>query len=205
MIDQQVAGQGGDPGMEAALGRVEAAQVAVELDEDVLGQVFGVMGGGREAVAEAVYPALLRRHQLRPGRGIPIEAAPHQSGPVQLRRFGPPFDRRLPAHTPFSFWRRVRRGVQRGRSSASRIAPPVISLKALTLRPYSGMVQDERWRPDSWVVIRIGFRFGSIALRAHEQEYGRESRLGANAVRFLSATTPGNSVPATSPSHRAER
>ena len=95
MIDQQVAGQGGDPGVEAALGRVEAAQVGVELDEDVLGQVFGVMGGGGETVAEAVYPALLGHHQLRPGPGIPIEAAPHQSGPVQLWRFGPSFGRRL--------------------------------------------------------------------------------------------------------------
>ena len=37
VIDQQVAGQGGDPGGEAALGGVEAAQVSIELDEDILG------------------------------------------------------------------------------------------------------------------------------------------------------------------------
>ncbi len=44
VIDQQVAGQGGDPGRKAALGGVEAAQVGVELDEDVLSQIFRVMG-----------------------------------------------------------------------------------------------------------------------------------------------------------------
>ena len=207
VIDQQVAGQGGDPGVEAALGRIEAAQVGVELDEDILGQVFGVMGGGGEAVTEGVDPALLGHHQFRPGAGIAIEAATHQCGPIHLRRFGPSFGRRLPARTTFSFRRRVRRGVQRGRSSASRIAPPVIGLKALTCAPRfrrlfkasvaARLMGADTHRSPASVPLALERTCRSIAAKI---VLGRKRRR-----RFFSATTPGNSAPATSPGRRAER
>ena len=66
VVDQQVAGQGRDPGLEAALLGVEAGQVAVELEEDVLGQVFGVGGRAGEAVADGVDAAVLRDDELLP-------------------------------------------------------------------------------------------------------------------------------------------
>ena len=42
MVDQQVAGDGGDPGDERSLGAVVGWERAVNLDEDFLGEVFGV-------------------------------------------------------------------------------------------------------------------------------------------------------------------
>ena len=53
VVHQQVARQRGNPGLEAALLRVEAGQVAIELQEDVLRQVLGVRGRAGEAVADA--------------------------------------------------------------------------------------------------------------------------------------------------------
>src|ERR1700728_218191 len=86
VINQQIARQGRDPGGEAALGRIESAQVGVDLDEDVLGQIFGIVRGSRESVAERVYPALLGGHQLRPRSGIAVEAALDQAGKINFRR-----------------------------------------------------------------------------------------------------------------------
>jgi hypothetical protein len=130
MIDQQVAGQGSDPGLEAALGGVERGQVAVQLDKDILGQIFRVVGRGGEAVTERVDAALLGRHQLRPGGRIAVQAAPDQRRPIDLRRLGPPRSRPLPAR--ITLRRRVRREIQRGGSSACRIGPPGVGLVALT-------------------------------------------------------------------------
>ncbi len=42
VVDEEVAGESGDPGLEAALLGVEAGEVLVELEEDVLSEVFGV-------------------------------------------------------------------------------------------------------------------------------------------------------------------
>ena len=42
VIDEKVASEGGDPGLEAALLEVEAGEILVELEEDVLREVFGV-------------------------------------------------------------------------------------------------------------------------------------------------------------------
>src|SRR6185437_1870269 len=54
VIDQQVARQGGNPGLEAALVRVEAGKVAVELEEDLLRQVLGVCRRSRKPVADGI-------------------------------------------------------------------------------------------------------------------------------------------------------
>ena len=144
VIDQQVAGQGGDPGMEAALGGVEAAQVGVELDEDVLGQIFRVMGGSGEAVAQRVDPALLATTNSVQAPASPSRQRLTSAGQSVSAAFGPPFRRPLPARAPRAFRRRVRRGSQRGRSSASRISPPGIGLKALTSCSHYPVIQRER-------------------------------------------------------------
>ena len=66
MVHQQVARQRRQPGLEVALLRVEAGQVAVKLQEDVLGQVLGVRGRSGKPVADAVDAPVLRGHQLLP-------------------------------------------------------------------------------------------------------------------------------------------
>ena len=61
VVYEEVAGEGGDPGLEAAFLGVEAGEVLVELEEDVLGEVFGVGAGAGEAVADGVDAAVLGR------------------------------------------------------------------------------------------------------------------------------------------------
>ncbi len=80
MIDEQVAGEGRDPGLEAAFLEVEAGKVLVELEEDVLGEVFGVAAGAGEAVADGVDAAVLGDDQLLPGLGVTGDALANQLG-----------------------------------------------------------------------------------------------------------------------------
>ena len=87
MVDEEVARQGGDPGLEAALLGVEAGQIAVELEEDVLGQVLGVGGGAGEAVADGVDAAVLRDDELLPGLLIARHALADQLAESLLRGF----------------------------------------------------------------------------------------------------------------------
>jgi hypothetical protein len=42
VVHEQIARQRGEPGLKAALGSVKAGEVAMDLEEDVLRQVFGV-------------------------------------------------------------------------------------------------------------------------------------------------------------------
>jgi hypothetical protein len=80
VIDQEVAGEGRDPGLEAALLGVEAGEVPVELEEDVLGEVFGVGAGACEAIADGVDASVLGRDKLLPGLRIAGHALAYQFG-----------------------------------------------------------------------------------------------------------------------------
>jgi hypothetical protein len=66
VVDEEVAGEGGDPGLEAALLGVEAGEVLIELEEDVLGEVFGVGSGAGETVADGVDTPVLGQNELLP-------------------------------------------------------------------------------------------------------------------------------------------
>jgi hypothetical protein len=70
VVHQEIAGEGGDPGLEAALLRVEAAEVLVELEEDFLCKVFCIIAGASEAVADGVNAAVLGDDELLPGLRI---------------------------------------------------------------------------------------------------------------------------------------
>ena len=65
---------------------IEAGQVRVDLEEDVLGQVFGVGRVAGKAVAEPVDAAMVGADQLGPCAGIPVHAAADDLGPVDLQR-----------------------------------------------------------------------------------------------------------------------
>ncbi len=80
VVDEEVAGQGGDPGLEAALLGVEAGEVFVELEEDVLGEVFGVGAGAGEAVADGVDAPVLGDDKLLPGLRVSCHALAYQLG-----------------------------------------------------------------------------------------------------------------------------
>jgi hypothetical protein len=87
VVDQEVAGECGDPGLEAALLGVEAAEVLVELEEDFLGEVFGVVAGAGETIADGVDAAMLRDDQLLPGLRIPRHALADQLDECFVRSF----------------------------------------------------------------------------------------------------------------------
>src|SRR5580698_3511705 len=82
MIDQKIPGECRDPRLKAALGEVEGRQVAVNFQEYILSQVFGIMRRAGKAIAEAVDTAMVRLHQLRPCERIAIQAPPHHHLPV---------------------------------------------------------------------------------------------------------------------------
>ena len=68
VIDQQITGEGCQPGRETSPRKVETCQISVDLEKDFLGEVFGIMGRTSKAVAEAVDAPVLRPDQFRPGR-----------------------------------------------------------------------------------------------------------------------------------------
>ena len=87
VVHEEVAGQGGDPGLEAAFLGVEAGEILVELEEDVLGEVFGVGGGAGETVADGVDAAVLGDDKLLPGLRIARHALAYQLGECFLCGF----------------------------------------------------------------------------------------------------------------------
>ena len=87
VIDEKIAGEGGDPGLEAALLGVETGEIFVELEEDVLGEVFGVGAGAGEAVADGVDAPMLGDDKLLPGLRVPGHALANQLGDGFLRGF----------------------------------------------------------------------------------------------------------------------
>ncbi len=93
VIDQKVAREGRDPGIEAAALEVEAGEVAIKLEKDLLGEIFGVRGAAGEAIADAVDAVMLGKHELAPGFAIPAKAAGHLAG--ERQSFGYLFGRLL--------------------------------------------------------------------------------------------------------------
>ena len=80
VIHQEITGEGRDPCLEAALLGVEAGQILVELEEDLLGEVLGIGAGSGETVADGVDAAMLGDDQLLPGLGVACHALAYQSG-----------------------------------------------------------------------------------------------------------------------------
>src|ERR1700722_5586234 len=80
VVDEEVSGQGGDPGLEAALLGVEAGEIFVELEEDVLGEVFCVGGGAGKTVADSVNTPVLGDDELLPGLRVTSHALAYQLG-----------------------------------------------------------------------------------------------------------------------------
>jgi hypothetical protein len=78
VVHQEVTGEGGDPGLEAALLGVEAAEVLIELEEDFLSEVLGIVAGTGEPVADGVDAAVLRDNELLPGLRIPRHTLANQ-------------------------------------------------------------------------------------------------------------------------------
>src|ERR1019366_2394416 len=75
MIDQQVAGNGRDPGHERALARIVGIQGAVHLDKDLLSEILRVAGIAGKAVADVVNPPVIALNDFFPSRGIAPNAA----------------------------------------------------------------------------------------------------------------------------------
>src|SRR3984885_2972517 len=80
VIHQEITGKGRDPCLEAPLLGVEAGQILVELEEDLLGEVLGIGAGSGETVADGVDAAMLGDDQLLPGRGAACHPLAYQSG-----------------------------------------------------------------------------------------------------------------------------
>ena len=70
MIDQQVPGDGRDPGHERALGRIVGTEGAIHLDKDLLGEVLRVFRIAGKAVADVVDSPVIALHNFFPSRGI---------------------------------------------------------------------------------------------------------------------------------------
>src|SRR5215470_7721418 len=79
VIDEEVAGHGGDPGHKGAALHVVGAERAVHLDEDFLGKVLGVVGGAGETVADVVDTAMVALDDLFPGDRVTGDAASDKS------------------------------------------------------------------------------------------------------------------------------
>jgi len=80
VVYEQIARERGDPGLEAAPPQVEAGEIVVELEEDLLREVFGVGSRAGEAVADGVDAPVLGADKLTSGRGVSGEALANQSG-----------------------------------------------------------------------------------------------------------------------------
>ncbi len=78
MIDQKIAGNGGDPGHKRTLARVIGIQGAVHLDKDLLGEVLSILGIPGKSVADVINSPMIPLNNLLPGRGIAGNAATDQ-------------------------------------------------------------------------------------------------------------------------------
>ncbi len=78
MVDQQVAGNGGDPGHKRTLARIICIESPVHLDKDLLGEVLRIVGVTSKPVADVVYPPVIALNDLLPSRGIARNTATDQ-------------------------------------------------------------------------------------------------------------------------------
>jgi len=78
VVDQQVASDGSNPGDEGTFGVVVAGKRAVHLDEDLLGEVFGVVGRSGETVADVIDTAVVGLDDFLPGSVVAGTAAADQ-------------------------------------------------------------------------------------------------------------------------------
>src|SRR5207253_3305254 len=81
VVEADVRGQPPEPGFERPR-RVIAAEVAIEMDEDLLGYVLGFAGVANVLVGEAINPALVAADQLFERLAI---AAARQPGELDRR------------------------------------------------------------------------------------------------------------------------
>src|SRR5262249_54663494 len=78
VIYQQVSGNRGYPGHERAFPALVCIQSAVHLDEDLLGEVLGVVSVARKAVADVVNAPVMALDDLFPSRRIAANTAANQ-------------------------------------------------------------------------------------------------------------------------------
>ena len=80
VVDQQVSRDGGYPGHEGPAFDVIGLQGAVHLDEDLLGEVLGVVARARKAIADVVDAPVVALHDLLPGSRVARNTAADQHG-----------------------------------------------------------------------------------------------------------------------------
>ena len=81
MIDEKIAGQRSDPGLEAALLQIEDSERFLKsLRKTSCGEIFGVGAGAGEAVADGVDAAVLGDDKLLPRLGVASDALANQLG-----------------------------------------------------------------------------------------------------------------------------
>src|ERR1700722_10509039 len=78
VIYQQIAGDGGYPGHERALGRIVGIQRSVHLDKDLLGKVLSVLSIPGKPVADVIDPPVIALDDLFPSRSVARNAATDQ-------------------------------------------------------------------------------------------------------------------------------
>src|SRR5208283_4407625 len=78
MIHQQVSSDRGHPGDERSLRAVVAGERAVHLDEDLLGEILGVVGGAGKAVADVIDTPVVSANDFFPGSGVAGNATADQ-------------------------------------------------------------------------------------------------------------------------------
>jgi hypothetical protein len=77
LVDRLIAGHRHEPGRERPVSGAVAIERLVDLHEDLLGQVFGLVDPSREPVGQGEDAAGVAPHELAPGRLVP-SAAPGQ-------------------------------------------------------------------------------------------------------------------------------
>src|SRR5581483_3587516 len=78
MVYQQISGDRTYPGDEGPFGMVVAGKSAVHLDEDLLGEVLGVVGRSRKSIANVVNTPGVSLHDFLPGGGVAGNTSPNQ-------------------------------------------------------------------------------------------------------------------------------
>src|SRR5437879_4445142 len=90
MVDQKVAGNGGEPCSKCALPHVVGAQSAIDLDKNVLGKILGIVGRAGKPIAQVVNAAAVKTHDFLPGCGIATQATANQEPGLLIFHAVPP-------------------------------------------------------------------------------------------------------------------